>query len=215
MLLGFDPTTTVPESQQCTPPHQADRANANYLAYIAHFATAMLLVLSIWIETAWWLRAGLAMRGTIVLTVFLYLAKIWKWPSIPGWHRKLVWLSAWMIPLGYFVASLFPETKKVGLHFVFIGGFALMAFSVGLHVVLVYGKTQKPARVRSWKVAMFGACFLLAIVFRAMVEFDRPHFFFWLGGSASVFLVGTLFWAWLVFPLLWGEIVFNKHKHHV
>ena len=51
----------------------------------------------------------------------------------------MVWLSAWAIPAGYLGAAAEPWAAQAGLHVVFIGGFALMALSVGIHVSLAHG----------------------------------------------------------------------------
>jgi uncharacterized protein involved in response to NO len=175
----------------------------DYLARVGHLCAAVLLVLSFWTETFSSLRGGLALRAVVVAALLLTSSKAWRLPRNPGWHRKLVWLAAWMIPLGYALAAIFPAEKKAGLHVVFIGGFALMTFSVGLHVVLAHGGFQRLVNGRPWQVAVFGSLFLIAMALRAMVDFDRSHFFLWLGASAAVFLMGTLFWAWLVVPRIW------------
>jgi len=94
-------------------------------ARLAHLAAAILLVASFWIENSVSLRGGYALRAALILVVLLAVGRIWRWPTVPGWHRWLVWLTAWLIPAGYVLAALFPFEKKAGLHVVFIGGFAL------------------------------------------------------------------------------------------
>ena len=175
----------------------------DYLARVGHLCAAVLLVFSFWTETFSSLRGGLVLRAAVVTILLLTSSRAWRLPRDPGWHRKLVWLAAWMIPIGYTLAAIFPAEKKAGLHVVFIGGFALMAFSVGLHVVLGHGGFKRLLHGRPWQVVIFGLLFLIAMALRAMVDFDRSHFFLWIGASAAVFLLGTLFWAWLVFPRIW------------
>jgi hypothetical protein len=41
---------------------------------------------------------------------------------------------------------------------------------------------------------------------RALVDFDAPHFFPWLVGSAGTFLVATLLWAGLALPRMWRDV---------
>ena len=175
----------------------------DYLARVGHLCGAILLVFSFWTELFCSLRGGLALRTAVVTVLLLTSSRAWRLPVAPGWHRKLVWLAAWLIPIGYTLASIFPAEKKAGLHVVFIGGFALMAFSVGLHVVLAHGGFQRLLHGRPWQVFIFGSLILTAMALRALVDFDRPHFFLWLGASAGIFLLGTLFWAWVVFPRIW------------
>ncbi len=168
-----------------------------------HVMAALLLATTCWIEIGWSLRGGLALRALLLTLLLVLSARAYRLPSLPGWHRWLVWLSAWMIPAGYTLAALFPEEKKAGLHVVFIGGFALMAFSVGLHVTLTHGGDKKLVSGRPWQVPLYGGFLILSMVFRALVDFDARHFLSWIAASAGVFLIATVFWALLVFPRLW------------
>ena len=161
------------------------------------------VVASFWVEVYQSLRGGLALRALLVLVLLLASAGLWRLPRVPGWHRWLVWLAAWMIPVGYLLAALFPEAKKAGLHVVFIGGFALMALSVGLHVTLAHGGHKRLLGGRPWQVPVYGGLLLLAVVFRALVDFDGRRFFPWLAASSGVFLLASACWALLVIPRLW------------
>jgi uncharacterized protein involved in response to NO len=169
-------------------------------ARAAHIAAAVVLAFSFWIEVSWSLRGGYALRALVLLAILLSSAKIWRLPRLAGWHRSLVWLSAWMLPLGYVVAALFPGHKKAGLHIVFIAGFAMMAFAVGLHVTLAHGGHNKLVTGRPWQVPLFGVLILAAATMRALVDFDQGRFFVWIGASAAAFLAATIFWALLALP---------------
>jgi uncharacterized protein involved in response to NO len=186
-------------------PPDGTAAGEDRRARAGHVAAAVILAGSFWVEVYHSLRGGLALRALLVLIVLVVSARVWRLPTVRGWHRWLVWLSAWMIPIGYLLAALFPEQKKAGLHVVFIGGFALMAFSVGLHVTLAHGGYKKMVSGRPWQVPFFGGLFLLAMVFRALVDFDAMRFFPWIAVSSGVFLLASLFWAGLVFPRLGGK----------
>ena len=169
-------------------------------ARLAHVVAALLLAGSFWWEQTIDLQSGLAFRALLVGSLLIVVAGIWRRPSVPGWHRRLVWLSAWIIPLGYTLAALFPEQKKAGLHVVFIGGFAMMALSVGLHVTLAHGGHQALARGRPWQVPLYGGFLIVSAVLRVLVDFDPARFFTWLAVSAGAFLVATLWWAGLALP---------------
>jgi uncharacterized protein involved in response to NO len=174
-------------------------------ARLAHLVAALLLAGSFWWEEAIDLQSGLAFRAVLIGWLLVVVAGIWRKPTIPGWHRRLVWLSAWAIPLGYTLAAIFPAQKKAGLHVVFIGGFAMMALSVGLHVTLAHGGHQKLARGRPWQVLLCGGFLLISALFRALVDFDSSRFFPWLAASAGAFLIATLFWAALALPRMWRD----------
>jgi uncharacterized protein involved in response to NO len=170
-----------------------------------HLLAALAMVGTFWIEIGISLRAGLGLRAALVLGVLLVAGGIVRPPRVHGWHRWLVWLSAWMIPTGYVIAMLFPAQKKAGLHVVFIGGFALMALTVGLHVTLAHGGYSRMMRGRPWQVPAYGGLLLGSALLRTLVDFDPQRFFFWIGIAAGTFLLATLIWSTLVLPRLWAE----------
>jgi uncharacterized protein involved in response to NO len=170
-----------------------------------HLAAAVVLAASFWIETAVSQVGGLALRAAVTLLVLLVSGRIYRLPTLPGWHRRLVWLSAWMIPAGYILASLFPLQVKAGLHVVFIGGFALMALSVGLHVTLAHGGYTRLVSARPWQVPVYGGLLLAAMVLRALCDFDPQRFFLWLGCGAACFLLASIAWGSVVVPRLIRE----------
>ena len=167
---------------------------------VGHVVAAMVLVWSFWIEIDRSAAAGLALRALVMAILLVGGARIWRVPRRPGPHRWLIWIAAWMIPLGYLVAALFPEQKRAGMHAVFIGGFALLGLSVALHVALAHGDEPQAASARPWQVPTFGALLLAAVVLRGLVEFDPSHFYLWLGVSSGAFLAGSAFWGWLAIP---------------
>lgn len=185
------------------PPPDAGSSRAGRLARLGHAAAAGALVLSFWIENSGSTRWGAALRAAVVLAVLLAAARIDRPPRVPGWHRRLAWISAWMVPAGYLAVSLWPLNRAAGLHVVFIGGFALMTLSVSLHVTLAHGGYPRLLVESPWQVAAYGGLLLAAVAARALVDFDAARFYAWLGISASLFLVATLAWASVVLPRLW------------
>ncbi|MCP3980100.1 MAG: NnrS family protein [bacterium] len=185
-------------------PPDNGRGAHDRLARAAHLGAAAILVLSFWIEVWVSLRWGYGVRAAVLIALAVGSTRAFRLPNLAGWHRWLVWLSVWMLPLGYLLAAIAPAQKKAGLHVVFIGGFALMAFSVGLHVSLAHGGHRSLVSGRPWQVPVFGFLMLAAASMRALVDFDQQRFFLWIGLSAAAFLVGSVFWALLVLPRL-GE----------
>jgi uncharacterized protein involved in response to NO len=180
----------------------ADSTSGDRLIRLAHGLSAVALVATFWIENYLSLRWGLGLRALLVLVLLLVVGEIWKLPTAPGTHRRLVWLSTWMIPAGYLLAAAFPAEKKAGLHLVFIGGFAMMALGVGLHVTLAHGGNKTAVFGRSPQALYFGLLLGAAMVCRALVDFDPQRFFLWIIASATSFLLATLLWAWLAIPWL-------------
>lgn len=171
---------------------------------LVHLLGAVLLIASFWLENYVTLVGGLLLRAAVLLAILIGFGGIHRVPRVAGWHRWLVWFSAWMVPIGYLVAALFPEEKVAGLHVVFIGGFALMAFSVGIHVTLAHGGALRLLTGRPWQVPVFGALLFLSIGFRLLVGFDRNRFFLWIGAAAAAFLLASLVWLSLTFSWWWA-----------
>ncbi|MFQ5702105.1 MAG: NnrS family protein [Acidobacteriota bacterium] len=187
-----------------SPPDATDTRKDRALRW-GHVTAAILLTATFWVENRISQAQGLLFRSVLVLVLLLASARIWRRPTLPGGHRWLVWLAAWMIPAGYLLAAVFPLRAKAGLHMVFIGGFALMAFSIGAHVALAHTGHKRLLSGRPWQVPVYGGLFLAATVLRGLVDFDPQRFFLWLGSSACVFLLATIAWASLVLPCLWRK----------
>ena len=182
-------------------PPDAAATRRDHLERAGHLLAALVLAGSFWIESRVSQPGGLALRASLTL-VLLLSGGIHRLPGIPGWHRWLVWLSAWMIPAGYTMAAFFPLQMKAGLHVVFIGGFALMAMSVGMHVTLAHGGYTRLAAGRPWQVPVFAGLLATAMALRVLCDFDPPRFFLWLGAAAVSFLLATMAWGSLLLPRL-------------
>ena len=71
-----------------------------------------------------------------------------------------------------------------------------------LHVTLAHGGAEELVRRTAPPVPVFGLMFILAVVFRALVNLDHARSQIWLGLAAACFLLGTMAWAWLAVPRL-------------
>jgi uncharacterized protein involved in response to NO len=171
-------------------------------ARLGHIALALLLLASFLVEQ--WISLPLAMslRAAVVLTALLASASLWKRPSLPGWNRRLIWISAWCLPIGYALAAAFPFQYKAGLHVVFIGGLAMLALSVGAHVILGHGNFKEELARRSGSVSGIALSMLAAIIFRGLIDFDPDHFFGWMIAASAAFLAGTALWLAYLMPKL-------------
>jgi uncharacterized protein involved in response to NO len=164
-------------------------------AKAVHLLAGIAFIGSFFLEALVSVRLGFGLRAAIVLTVLLASAEIWRPPTVPGLHRRFIWLAAWLLPAGYAAVAAFPEYPKAGLHVVFIGCFALLALSISTHVVLSHGGAPQLLNQRPWPVALMGALLLAALVLRALVNTDQAHVYRWLGLAAAAFLSATLVWA--------------------
>lgn len=139
-------------------------------------------------------RAGFALRAAAVALAFVPAARLWRRPSLPGLHRRLVWVAAWMLPLGFAFVAALPEERRIGLHIVFIGCFALLLFSVSVHVLLSHGGDAALLDASPWQLQVLAALLGLALASRLLVDLQPDRFHLWLGVAAAAFLSATLVW---------------------
>ncbi len=168
----------------------------------AHIVGIVLVTASFFVEVLSSARAGFAMRFVVALATLLGTARIHQRPARPGWNRWAIWLAAWLVPTGYGLAAAFPETRKAGLHVVFIGGYAMLALTVGAHVMLSHADTDQTELRdgRPWQVPVLVGLLLGAAVLRGLVDWRPAHFFLWLGAASVAFLLATVVWITFVAP---------------
>ncbi len=169
---------------------------------LAHLAAAILFLASLPVEVYVAPRPGFGLRALVAGGVLISAARLWRPPSLPGWHRRLIWLSAWLLPAGYAAASVDPALRSAALHVVFIGSFAMMALSVSLHVALSHGGRPEQLARSSWRVSAMGLLLLAAVASRLLAGIDSAHLKPWLGCAAGSFLLATAVWVWLVVPAI-------------
>ncbi len=139
------------------------------------------------------LAAGHALRGLVAFIVF-FAAGLHHWPTASGTHRKLAWVGAWCIPVGYAAVAAMPQYRQVGLHVVFIGGFALSPLAVSAHVVLSHGGATRAVNEASLRSRLLLLLMLGAIAWRALVVVDPQRWVLWVGAAAACFVAALLAW---------------------
>jgi uncharacterized protein involved in response to NO len=190
LLAGAAPPPDLGSS-----PRESWRAGLYGSAGVVIFASLVL-------EQAGWLRAGPLLRAAVVACGLLAGGGAWRAPGKPGLHRRLVWLSVWLMPLGLVASAVSPDYRVPALHILFIGGFGLMAFGVATHVALSHLDLEQLALGRPPAVIVMGAGFLLAMAGRVAADASNTYFVH-LGWSAGCWLVGSLAWLAFFVPKFW------------
>jgi uncharacterized protein involved in response to NO len=147
-------------------------------------------------------RIGIALRAAAATAVLVGTAEVHRRPTLPGLHRWLVWLAAWLVPLGFLVAALFPHHRAAALHVVFVGGFSQLALAVGNHVALSHG--GRPERLSASPASLRVMAVLLAAAFasRILAGVDLAHVARWLSWAALAFAGAVAAWGVAVAPAL-------------
>ena len=180
----------------------AGASRSDRLARLANVSGAALLVASFWIEATYSLRGGMLLRAAVILVALIYNIELWRPPKREGWNARAIWLAAWMVPLGYLAAALFPEHYRAGLHLTFIGGFALLSLMVSTQVALGHSGYSDLMLGKPWQVPAITALMLAAVIPRAAMELDPRRFFLWMEIAAVLFLAATATWAAFLIPKL-------------
>ncbi|MBI3770132.1 MAG: NnrS family protein [Deltaproteobacteria bacterium] len=146
-------------------------------------------------------RMKALVRATVVALGLALGGGAWKRPAKPGFHRKLVWLSAWLMPLGLAVAGLWPDYRVPALHVLFIGGFGLMAFGVATHVALSHLGLDALAAGRPPAIVVLGVMLVLAMLARFAADLSHTYFDH-LAWAAALWLTGSAVWLVFLAPKL-------------
>jgi uncharacterized protein involved in response to NO len=149
-------------------------------------------------------HVGFGVRALVAGAVLLGAARIHRVPSLPGVHRKLMWLAAWLVPLGFLLGAVAPRFRGAALHVLFVGGFAQITLAVSAHVVL-WREGRQSALSRS-PLAVRAMAVLLATAFTARIAatIDLKHVAAWLEVAAYAFSAAVVAWAAVVGPALLG-----------
>jgi uncharacterized protein involved in response to NO len=183
-------------------PPDAEPSGRDALAFAGHLAGALLLVASFVIQTQWSLRAGCALRAAVLAAGLALGPELWRLPSIPGWNRRLVWISAWMLPTGFAIAAVWPASYQAGIHVSFVGGLATLTLAVSTHVILGHGDRTDLINGRPWQTGAIAVCMAAAVLSRAAMVLDVANRHAWMATAAFFFLSATAFWLILLVPVL-------------
>jgi uncharacterized protein involved in response to NO len=164
---------------------------------IAYAAAGCAIIASLVLEQVGFDRSGPILRAVVVAAGLGFGGGALRLPGKPGAHRKLVWVSIWLMPVGLIVSAIWPDYRVPALHILFIGGFGLLAFGVGTHVALSHLGMEHLALKRPLAVIVLGAAFLIALAARLAADMSHTYFIH-LGWAAAVWIFGTAVWLiWL------------------
>jgi uncharacterized protein involved in response to NO len=186
-----------------SPPADVGSSPAERWKVAGYAALGIMILASLIFEVAGWVRVGPLLRATVVAGGLGIGGGAWRSPGKPGLHRRLAWLSVWLMPVGLVGAGLFPDLRIAALHVLFIGGFSLMGFAVATHVSLSHLDLERLALGRPPAVAVLGFTVLLAMLARVAADLSHTYFDH-LGWAAGLWLVGSAVWLAFFGPRLLG-----------
>lgn len=145
-------------------------------------------------------QVGFGARAALAAAALLATARIHRRPSLPGLHRRLVWLGAWMVPAGFALGALSPRLHGAALHVLFVGGYAQLALALAVPVAL--SGSPRAAALAGSPPALRVAALLLAAAFLARVAaaLDLSRVAVWLAVAGAAFAGALAAWAAVVLP---------------
>ncbi|HUO04960.1 MAG TPA: NnrS family protein [Candidatus Binataceae bacterium] len=168
---------------------------------IAYVLAGAAIFVSLALEQMGFERTGPILRAIVVTAGLALGGKALQLPHKPGAHRKLVWLSVWLMPIGLIVSGIWPDYRVPALHILFIGGFSLMAFGVGTHVALSHLNMEGLALGKPPAVIVLGVTFIIALCARLAADASNTYFIH-LGWAAGMWIFGSAVWLAFFGPKL-------------
>jgi uncharacterized protein involved in response to NO len=177
-------------------------AAARRRSLAAHGAAAAAFFASFPLEVLADARLGIALRAAVATVVLLAAGRLHRPPALPGVHRWLIWLGAWLVPVGFWVGALFPRHRGAALHVVFVGGFSQLALAVGTHVALSRGGQAQRLSASPRALRLMAVLLAVAFAARILAGVDLRHVAGWLSAAGAAFTGAVLAWAVVVGPAL-------------
>lgn len=182
LMAGMPPPADLGSS-----PAENRKALAYAAAGVGIFATFVL-------EQSGWPRLGPTLRAAIVALALGVGAGALRPPARPGFHRRLVWLAVWLVPVGLLASAAFPDFRVPALHVVYIGGFSLLAFGVATHVSYSHLEGLEPLALgRPKAIVALAVGFILALLARLAADASNTYFDH-LSWASACWLAGSAVW---------------------
>jgi uncharacterized protein involved in response to NO len=182
---------------------QADARRAG-LASVAHPFAAAVFFASFWVGQLVSVPLGFALRAAVALLIVLWLVRLPPLSKMAGARGRAARIALWMLPLGNAWVALIPESRRAGMHVIYLGCFATLVLVISTYV-LPTGSDGADQRVQvsARQLGLGWGCLAVALGARILVEMDPPNFKLWLGIACAAFVGATLF----TFPRFLHRIV--------
>ena len=196
-LLGFSRLLNPSELRSI-----AAAQNKRRKRILIHLVAGLVLLVTFYVEGNGRSQMAYLLRALIVSAEILWTTRIFLRPVATELFARLLWLSLWMVVLGYWACVFWPLQRKEMLHIVFIGGFSLMIIAVATMVVFSHAGEPEKLKRSSWVLRASAAGLFSAFLFRVIAVFFPVSYFSILGVAAVCWLAAGVCWLCLVAPRL-------------
>ncbi len=140
-------------------------------------------------------RLGMGIRAVLTTIHLVFFAKIGRLPKKRTAIVIFFWLSCWMVPVGLWLACLFPLYRIAFLHVIFIGGFSLMIFSFGMLVVLSHSGKAVLLNGKLWPLKTIGVMTGMALAFRLAADIWPGRYMLFLHMASGFWVIAASTWV--------------------
>jgi uncharacterized protein involved in response to NO len=192
LLLGYRPRAPRDASseaiRQTVEPMQRIRITLYLL-------TGGLLLFSFIVESLLSGPAGKLLRAAVVSAYLLWVVKIHRRPLSNLWHIRFIRLSLYLVMSGLYLSGFFPDYDIMALHLLFIGGFSMIALSIGTRVVVSHCGFEPLWNRNLAAVVIFGIFFLIALGLRLSADLYPDAYFLLVAFASGFWLIGVFVWG--------------------
>jgi uncharacterized protein involved in response to NO len=174
-------------------------------AAAAYLAAGLAVVGTLVAESLGSDRVAPVVRGLVVAATLVLGAGLRSPLAVAGTNRRVARLAAWLVPAGPVLAGLVPDYRVPALHVTFIGGFGLLALSVGTHVTASHCEGLPALRDgRSTFVRVIAGSVLLVAAGRVIADATGSYFEH-LAAAATLWIAATAVWLVRLSPAWMGR----------
>lgn len=163
-------------------------------------AVGAAVLLSFWLEITGWIHFGPALRAFVVAAHF---GRTLPWRQLPTVGRALGRMMRWGwvgIIAGLGMRALLPSIHIALMHWVFVGGFAMITLATATRVVCGHCGTQQLITGRGRWITALMILILLGTWTRISGDLwpkiQKTHY----GYGALLWMTALIIWAWFILP---------------
>ncbi len=181
------------------------RQKRNAALFLQLAAAACLCVTFYWEGVGNFFPAYFLRAFVIGLIYFRSKTLVLK-PLVQDPYAQWLWLSFWMVFLGYAGLPFFPAYRSAFLHVVFLGGYAVMTFAVATMVIFSHGGESAGLQKKHWQFPVMGIFLGSALFLRVTAVYFPSSFFHLLAGASIAWLLTAILWLFFTAPLLFKSL---------
>ena len=164
--------------------------------------TGAVIWMSFALESLGWIRCAAILRGSAVLSYFIFQGHLFEKPSGPPFLAHCFRLGALLLILALFFPAFLPDYRVANLHLAFIGGFTIILFTVSTRVIIGHsGQIHLFQRRLRFLIAAL-VLLIIAMLARVGADFVPPARNSHLVYAALIWVLAALVWAWALVPKL-------------